>query len=47
MSERRTSPWVVGILIGFTVMLIMNVIFITIAVKGADTIVPSYQAAER
>ncbi len=46
-SGRRTSPWVIGIIIGFAVMLAMNAVFITIAVKGADTVVPSYQTTDR
>jgi hypothetical protein len=41
------SPWVIGIIIGFVVMLVMNAVFITIAVKGADTVVPSYETADR
>ena len=41
------SPWVVGIIIGFMIMVLVNLAFITIAVKGADAIVPSYETAER
>lgn len=41
------SPWVVGIIIGFVIMVLVNIAFITIAVKGADTVVPSYETAER
>jgi hypothetical protein len=43
----RVSPWVVGIIIGFVVLVLVNAAFITIAVKGADPVVPSYIAEER
>jgi hypothetical protein len=46
-SAGGRSPWVIGIIIGFVVMLLMNAVFITIAVKGADSVVPSYQTGER
>lgn len=46
-ATRRRSPWVVGIIIGFVVMVLVNIAFITIAVKGADSVVPSYQSADR
>jgi hypothetical protein len=45
--QKRRSPWVVGIIIGFVVMLLMNATFIYIAVKGADQVVPSYHAEQR
>lgn len=45
--QSRRSPWVTGILIGFAVMLLMNAIFIYVAVKGRDPVVPSYAAEER
>jgi len=38
---------VIAIIIGFTVMLAVNAVFITVAVKGADTVVPSYRTADR
>jgi hypothetical protein len=46
-SESKRSPWVVGIIIGFVMMVLVNIAFITIAVKGADSVVPSYQTADR
>jgi hypothetical protein len=45
--KNRRSPWVTGIIIGFVVMLLMNAVFIYVAVKGRDQIVPSYAAEER
>jgi hypothetical protein len=46
MGTRR-SPWVIGIVIGFVVMVLVNAAFIYIAVKGADQVVPSYHAEQR
>ena len=40
-TERR-SPWVTGIIIGFVVMVLANAVFIYVAVRGQDAIVPSY-----
>jgi hypothetical protein len=45
--EKKRSPWVVGIVIGFVVMALMNAVFIYIAVKGADQVVPSYIIEDR
>jgi hypothetical protein len=41
------SPWVVGIVIGFVLMVLVNCFFIYIAVSDADRIVPSYQLEHR
>ncbi|HSJ08568.1 MAG TPA: hypothetical protein VK928_01615 [Longimicrobiales bacterium] len=43
----RASPWVVGIVIGFIVMVLVNIGFIYVAVSGADAIVPSYSTEHR
>ena len=44
-SER--SPWVTGIIIMFVVVVLVNAGFIYVAVKGADTVVPSYGTEQR
>jgi type IV secretory pathway VirB3-like protein len=43
----RRSPWIIGIIIMFAVIVVVNVGFIYIAVKGADQVVPSYLTEER
>jgi hypothetical protein len=47
MAQQQRSPWVTGIIIGFVVMLMMNAVFIYVAVKDRDPVVPSYTAEER
>jgi hypothetical protein len=46
-SSGRRSPWVLGIVIGFVLMVLVNLAFIFIAVSGADQVVPSYQLEHR
>jgi hypothetical protein len=41
------SPWVISIVIGFVLIVLVNMGFIYIAVKGADPVVPSYGIEER
>jgi hypothetical protein len=45
--QARKSPWVVGIIIAFVVIALVNAGFIYVAVKGADQVVPSYHAEQR
>jgi hypothetical protein len=45
--QARKSPWVVGIIIAFVVVALVNAGFIYVAVKGADQVVPSYNAEQR
>jgi hypothetical protein len=48
MQEKQArSPWIIGIIIGFAVVVLVNAAFIYIAVKGADRVAPSYVAEER
>lgn len=46
-GQKTTSPWVIGIVVGFVLMALVNAGFIYIAVKGADPVVPSYTIEER
>jgi len=46
-DRERRSPWVLGIIIGLVLMVVVNLVFIYIAVSDADTIVPSYNLEHR
>ena len=39
--------WPILITVGLVLVILVNAIFIYIAVKGADEVVPSYQTEER
>jgi hypothetical protein len=41
------SNWVIGIIIGLAFVAIANAVFIYVAVKGADPVVPSYSTEPR
>jgi hypothetical protein len=43
----RHSPWVIGIIVMFVVVVLVNAGFIYVAVKGADKVVPSYHTEAR
>lgn len=43
----RDLLWPVIIIVGLTLVLLVNAVFIYIAVKGADTVAPSYTQGER
>jgi hypothetical protein len=43
----RLSPWIIGIILGFAVVVLVNAGFIYAAVKGADKVVPSYHTEGR
>jgi nitrogen fixation protein FixH len=43
----KRSPWVVGLLVGFAVVVVVNMVFIWIASKGADPIAASYRLEAR
>jgi len=44
---RDSRLWPMIIIVGMVLVILVNVIFIYIAVSGADDIVPSYQTEER
>lgn len=46
-SPERRSPWIYAIVIGLTLMVLVNITFIIIAVRGADDVVPSYLTEHR
>jgi hypothetical protein len=46
-ARPRRSPWIIGIVIGFALVVLVNAGFIYLAVKGADTVVPSYHTEGR
>jgi hypothetical protein len=46
MKQDR-SPWVIGIVIMFVVIVLVNAGFMYVAVKGADAVVPSYTTEQR
>lgn len=39
--------WPLAIVLGFCVIVVVNALFIMVAVSGADPVVPSYVEAER
>jgi hypothetical protein len=47
VKNTRTSPWVIGIIIGFITLVLVNGAFIYIAVTGADQVVSSYDIEKR
>jgi hypothetical protein len=46
-SGSRVRLWPILITVGLVLVMIVNAIFIYIAVSGADDVVPSYQTEER
>jgi hypothetical protein len=46
-APERRSPWVLAIIIGLTMMVLVNIAFIVVAVRGADDVVPSYNLEQR
>lgn len=46
-SERRHLRWPIGIAIGLFLVILVNLVFIYIAVSGRDEIVPTYQTERR
>lgn len=48
-SRRDSGPrlWPILITVGLMMVILVNAVFIYIAVSGADDVVPSYQTEER
>jgi hypothetical protein len=46
-SPRAKSRWPLGIFLGLLFVVVVNVLFIYIAVSGADRVAPSYAAEPR
>lgn len=46
-DRKRRSPWVIAIVIGFTLMIVANAVFIYVAVSGADPVAASYRTEPR
>jgi hypothetical protein len=44
---RRRSPWVLAIVIGLSVVAIVNAIFIYVAVRNQDPVVATYDTGPR
>ncbi|MFL5507230.1 MAG: hypothetical protein ACJ8AU_10125 [Gemmatimonadales bacterium] len=50
MTKASTEPrnwWPIGIAITLAIVVMVNVAFIVIAVRGSDPVVPSYSAEAR
>ncbi len=46
-GRRNSLGWPIGIAVGLVLMILVNLAFIFIAVRGADEVVPSYQTEPR
>jgi hypothetical protein len=46
-GRRSSLGWPIGIAVGLLLMILVNLAFIFIAVRGADEVVPSYQTEPR
>lgn len=49
MSEvnRRRSPWVLAIVVGLAVVVVVNAVYVYVAVSGRDPVVASYISEAR
>ncbi|MEQ9398895.1 MAG: hypothetical protein RJQ04_06960 [Longimicrobiales bacterium] len=47
VTVSRDWVWPVGIAVALSVVVLVNVVFIWVAVKGADPVAPAYVAGER
>jgi hypothetical protein len=46
-DRKQHSPWIAAIIIGFALMIAANVVFIYVAVSGADPVAASYRTEPR
>lgn len=46
-KKRDDLRWPIAIIVGLLLMILINLAFIFIAVRGADEVVPSYQTEPR
>jgi hypothetical protein len=46
-DDRRDRRWPIAVAIGLGLVIVVNLVFIYIAVTGRDEIVPSYQTERR
>ena len=46
-QDRKRSPWVVAIVVGLTLMIAANAVFIYVAISGADPVAASYETERR
>ncbi len=46
-GRRNNMGWPIAIAVGLLLMILVNLAFIFIAVRGADEVVPSYQTEPR
>lgn len=46
-TERRHLRWPIAIAVGLFLVILVNLVFIYIAVSGKDEIVPTYQTERR
>ncbi len=46
-GAQRRSPWPLALVIGLILVAIVNLVFILIAVRGGEPVVPSYNSSQR
>ena len=46
-DKRNGRVWPIAIVVGLVIVILVNVLFIYVAVSGADAVVPSYNTEPR